>query len=174
MEKDYRISKPVLTSSIAAEKEAQNWTREQNIKTIKDADGDVWQVELVIEEGFESPLNDKFLFTVSIVLHKEVTAGDLVSSGVLLEKEDHRLLALIGGSKVHMQMKPIQFKDRVEAKAKHAARDYLSTFRNKLEKQSIIEVKRRLVQSWVDKSGRFGRFSRSPDKRLVATFQNIS
>jgi hypothetical protein len=165
MERGEKLSKPVVTSSIAAENEAKQWADQQIIKSITDGDGDVWFVQIKTDEGFESPVSEEYLNTVSIVMSKEMGSKDLIASGVLDEKKDYRMVSLIGGASVYLEMNPVQFKDRVLANAKQAARDYLVTLREKLESQSLIEIKRRLVHSWIDQSGRFGRKN---DKRLVA------
>lgn len=165
MERDLRVSRPIVKSSIAADREAHEWTDQQRIEKIVDGDGDVWAVSLKVEEAFESSQSEDFLYTVTIVMNKEVGVEDLLETGVLTKGKDFRMLALIGGARINLEMNPVQFKDRVEHRAKQAAREYLVTLRDKLKGQSLVEIKRRLIHSWIDQSGRFGRKNY---KRLVA------
>lgn len=170
MDPDYKISRPISKSSIAAEKEASIWTEEQEIKEVYDGDGDRWAVELKTEEAFESTDQADYMYRVAIILQQEMGAKELITSGILSAKEDKRKLDLIGNRRVILRMKPVEFKDSVEFNAKNAAREYLMSFRAKLSGASLMEFKRRLFDKWLDQSMRFCLKNK---KRLVAGLRNI-
>ena len=161
------LSKPIIASSVAAENQAKDWTENQSLKQIQDGDGDIWSVDFVITEGFENPLTEDYLNTVSIILSNKMSAKDLINSRVLDEVQDYRLIALIGGSTVDLEMNPVEFKDKILNNAMQSARDYLQSLAAELNKRSLVGAKRKLVNNWVDSSGRFGR---PAGKRLVARF----
>ena len=63
MDIDNKTFKPVYTSVLAANEQADKWTAQQNISSINDNDGTKWQVEAVAEEGFESEISENYIYS---------------------------------------------------------------------------------------------------------------
>lgn len=167
MEKDLRLSKPIVPSKLAADKQAADWTESQNITHLVDGDGDVWGVEMQLTEAFENELSEYLMSHIEVKLHLNMNAEKLTRSGILDPSNDYRLISLIGGATVHLEITPVRFKDRSAIRVKQAAHDYILKMSRSFSEKSLFKVKRRLVEAWVDQSGRFGR---PQEKRLVARF----
>ena len=162
MDIDNKVFKPVYTSVLAANEQAEKWTSEQNIRSIEDADGTVWQVEAVPEEGFESKMSDSYIYSINLIMRTVMKTEELVSTKVLDAEKDDRIVELIGDQHLEMEMCPIRFKDRDENTAKRAAHEYLVTLRDKLGQKSMLEIKRSLVIDWIEKNSLFGARNHKP------------
>ena len=162
MDIDNKVFKPVYTSVLAASEQAEKWTTEQSIRSIEDADGTVWQVEAVPEEGFENKLPDSYIYSINLIMRTVMSTKELISCQVLDTDKDSRVIGLIGDHHLEMEMCPIRFKDSDENTAKQAARDYLITLRDKLGQKSMLEIKRSLVIDWIEKNSLFGAKNHKP------------
>lgn len=162
MDIDNKTFKPVYTSVLAANEQADKWTAQQNISSISDNDGTKWRVEAIAEEGFESEISENYIYTVSLMMRTTMSSKELIECGILDAVDDERLVQLIGDHQLDMEMCPIRFKDKVENNAKRAAREYLVTLRDKLAEKSLLDLKRGLVIDWIEKNSLFGAKNHKP------------
>ncbi len=152
---DQRPSQPVVKSSLSARDAFLSWVKENNLQTIKDHAGLLWEVKIKTSEAPDPDDTHGLIWLADVFLVAQVDAEGLIHSGTLQEDQDARMIDLLGDDRITMVMGPrhVSAKQGPELEQKLIA--LMPGIRNSLEQQDLTKVKRSLIGRWIDRSRRF-------------------
>lgn len=143
-------SKPVISSSSAAEAEFQYWLRENRIHEVIDQAGTPWRVEIKVFQGPSPTFEAGSFWRISLGLEAKVTASRLLAGGSFDPELDARLLKMLGDSEVCIKLKPRIWSGRQIEVLRMQVIESLRSLRSAIESQSFHGVKRRVCGEWLD------------------------
>lgn len=155
-DKDKFSSSLVVSSQAAAERDIQNWLRENQQDSAIDGDGWTWRIVVSVSQAPDPGDTRRVEWHLKIQLCTEMRAKDLVEAGILSPDDDARMLGLIGEDAVAMAMKPTRHKVANEAAARTVLSEALPHLKRTFGSYQLHTIKRALVHRWVDQSLAFG------------------
>ncbi len=157
----------MIVSLTSADAEFNHWVAENSYRHLSDLTGDIWELDLRLEQRPHPHDVVMPLYRLHIRLTTEVSGVDLVKAGVLNKDSDRRLLDLIGDDEVPLAVKTLTIEGKSLDRLRSDLASYIYKLRNTLKKRDLTEVKRRLVGSWIDRKSLFGHaLSEPPDDKI--------
>jgi len=148
-------SKPVISTLSQVDRQLGFWIKENNLKSIEDSDGLVWNLDIsVSEKPAENDLHTAS-WSLTFCLKAEVSVASFIDTGALDEVEDSRLIELIGERIVPLRMKPTVRIAQDEEHAKILLAETTIDMRKRLGALPLQAIKRKLIGRFVDGLGRF-------------------
>lgn len=155
MDPDKLPKKPAITSRAAADAEFDRWLRENSFDRLKDGDGQVWKLDLLVTR-LPEPAAKEAAWVMTLQMSAAVTAASLVATKVLDPQTDERLIGMLGDHEIEIDLKPVQHKAVTREDARRLLATVLPETRKKMEASSFKDIKRGLIGRWIDQSRRFG------------------
>ncbi len=153
---DRTPSKPLIVSASSAHQHLAFWLRENNLSTIEDRDGLVWEL-LISSETLPSttdPHAGEVHLTIAAILR--VDAPGLVATKTLDAHTDTRLLALIGDDRITLHLRPVHHVAKSLEDARLFLTQAIPEIKTTLNGGNLADIKRQLIGRWLDKKQVFG------------------
>ena len=135
-----KISKaPVIGSSFSADKQLKDWLRKNNFSSIYDKKGAKWMLSVKTEFMAKKT---EMQWEATIFLKTYVSAASLIKEGIISQKDDKRLISLLGDTNLPFEMKPkiIEASSKDELRSKYAA--WLEILNSQFENLDLSENKK--------------------------------
>ena len=140
----------ITTNSIGATYQFQTWLKNNNYHSLEDGVG--WQWFLEVESRLAPNPEDTQggVCYVKVLVSTQLDSKSLVETEVFDDKEDKRLLEMIGEAQV-----PVTFNrpEKMFLNVEEARRDLVeevNKIREMLQSDELGSIKRKLVGQWVD------------------------
>ena len=156
LENDGSVSK-ITTNSIGATYQFQTWLQNNNYHMLKDREGDTWFLEVISSLGPDPDDTQKGLWTIKVHVSTNLSSASLTRSKVLDHDRDRRLLSLIDGYSIPLDL----HRPRLEGRSIEAARreivEEIQSIKNLLGSSELAGIKRKYIGQWVDRHQLFGK-----------------
>lgn len=152
---DIRPHSPVVASQLSANQQVERWFEANDFHEMFDSDRQIWKLHL---DRYEIPAPNtahSLVWGVSIYLSSSVNAKMLTDFGVLHREQDARLLAIIDDYVINMRMKPKKFEEASQDVLKQRVGEFLPLLKKQMANSRLFEIKRQLIEAWVEKISSF-------------------
>lgn len=156
MDREAKVTRPVIPSLTAAIREANHWLENNGYKVLRDSMGDSWHLELHFELADKSlKQSSEWRLQINAVCY--LTKDSLIRSGVFEKGKDDRILSLIPSKReIKINLKPIEYYAHGEKEGRELLVELIPKIKNQLLHTHIRQIKRELIGQWIDKNRRFG------------------
>ena len=149
--------KPSIVSQLSANTQVNRWTELNAIDSITDGDGQKWKAHITVEEKLAATENIRLTWSATVEIKTELDCANLVATGILNEKQDERLIGLLGSQKIPLILKPLVFQATSGEEGKRTVSLRLIQYRENFATQKLFDFKRKYVGKWLDEQRRFDR-----------------
>jgi hypothetical protein len=154
---DPRPYSPRILSSYQADQQAKLWTRAHDYRSLVDQSQFPWEVTVRYSQTPLVTHETKLIWMAQILISAQAGAGILVSTGLLDEVKDSRLIQLIGMDRVPMTMEPHRFSSHgseEEVRGKWEA--FFPYLRETFSKNGFQDLKKTWIARWIEQKTAFG------------------
>ncbi len=152
--------KPAIPSLTSAISEINAWLSKNRYERLKDSAGLEWSLNAAAEKhGMRVPPDHEKLWELRLSFEVDVTSELLIKTGTLSEKEDERLISLVGEDVIPIRMRPLRFFAHSEEELRSIMIEELPKIRDRFQHTDLTSLKRTLVGRWVDERGQFNSIS---------------
>ena len=142
-------------SKRALSTELLTWLESSGSSKLLDLNGQKWDLLLEVVEVPEA-LKKRMVFQVSYSLQGVFTGADFCRAQVLSEKEDKRLLSLLGEGAIVFVLFRSHFSTDTIIQAKTLLQDRVLKMQGLLGHEGLVERKKLMITEHLDKSLAFG------------------
>lgn len=161
MESMLQVSKPVIKSQLASEREAAAWLRQHQGRELHDQDGQTWNLQTSFEQVPNPEDPKQALYRASFYAELSSSVPDFLAAGVLHPGNDDRLVRHLGQHEIHLKLNPHHIEADSWRRLRQRFHSDLEKFQEKLRSSPIKEYKKRQIHLWMSHLKTFGNDSLS-------------
>lgn len=157
--KDFEPKKPVISSTLGANLEFNEWLKSNNYKFIVDKDGLPWQLKIDVKEIPSYLESNQMIYFISYVLTSTLFYDVLLHTKVCdpADSNDNRILSFVADDKIPLIIKLHSQKAHTIQEAKNLITQKILWIKETLPNSDIKDKKRKQIALWMEKQLTFNK-----------------
>ena len=150
MEREIRLSKPVITSQLSADHEVFNFSQKNKLE-IYDLDGLLWKLSFKHIQKQDPDNPKKILWMITLSLAAQADSEELIKNKTLDPIKDSRLLRIIDEiGHITFKIQPLVVSKPEENQAIKVAKQLLPNYLNKVKNIQLNHFKLKVIHKHIE------------------------